>query len=76
ECGFTNIPACVSEAIEGFFTDLVTPGLNEVLGLLGESLLVTPKLDEIPVIGEIWEQSRQAVLVSYATVVLIAGLLV
>ncbi|GAA4888633.1 hypothetical protein [Saccharopolyspora cebuensis] len=76
ECGFTNIPACVSEAIEGFFTDLVTPGLNEVLGLLGESLLVTPKLDEVPVIGEIWEQSRQAVLVSYATIVLIAGLLV
>ncbi|MCA1229653.1 hypothetical protein [Saccharopolyspora sp. 6M] len=76
ECGFTNIPACVSGAIEAFFKDLVTPGLIELLGLLADSLLVTPQLDELPVMGEIWEQSRQIVLVAYSLVVTIAGLIV
>ncbi len=76
ECGFTNIPGCVSGAIAAFFKGLVTPGLNELLGLLADSLLVTPRLDELPVMGEIWEQSRQIVLVTYSLVVTIAGLIV
>lgn len=75
-CGFSNIPACVSEAMTGFFTDLVAPGLNEVLELLGATLLVTPELDDVPVMGEIWEHSRQVVLVSYSLVVTMAGLVV
>ncbi|GAB2677138.1 hypothetical protein GCM10027271_42450 [Saccharopolyspora gloriosae] len=76
ECGFSNVPACVSDAVASFFKGLVTPGLNEVLGLLADSLLVTPRLDELPVMGEIWEQSRQIVLVAYSLVVTIAGLIV
>ncbi|WP_263249597.1 hypothetical protein [Saccharopolyspora rosea] len=72
----TNIPACVSEAMAGFFTSIVAPGLKDALGFLGGTLLATPKLDEVPVMGEIWEHSRQIVLISYSLVVTIAGLVV
>lgn len=76
ECGFSNIPACVSEAMAGFFKSIVAPGLKDALGFLGSTLLATPKLDQVPVMGEIWEHSRQIVLISYSLVVTIAGLVV
>jgi len=76
ECGWSNVPACVSEAMAGFFKDLVVPGLNEALGLLGETVLATPKLDEIPIMGHLWEHSRQIVLISYGLVVTICGVVV
>lgn len=76
ECGFTNVPACVSDAIEAFFRDLVTPGLNEVLRMLADSLLVTPQLDQIPVMGEIWTRSQHIVLAVYAVLIMLAGLIV
>ncbi|WP_338596957.1 hypothetical protein [Saccharopolyspora sp. SCSIO 74807] len=75
-CGITDIPACVSDAIESFFRDLVTPGLNSLLDLLAESFLVTPQLDQIPVMGQIWANSQQIVLAVYATLIVVAGIVV
>ena len=75
-CGLSNMSACVSEAMAGFFKSLVVPGLNDALGMLGETVLATPKLDEIPVMGQIWEHSRQVVIISYGAVVTICGLVV
>nr|WP_233627760.1 hypothetical protein [Saccharopolyspora sp. HNM0986] len=75
-CGITDIPACVSDAIESFFRDLVTPGLNSVLDLLAKSLLVTPQLDQLPVMGQIWGSSQQIVIAVYATLILVAGIIV
>ncbi|GAB3677416.1 hypothetical protein [Saccharopolyspora tripterygii] len=75
-CGITDIPACVSGAIESFFRDLVTPGLNSLLDLLGKSLLVTPQLDQLPVMGQIWGNSQQIVTAVYATLILVAGIIV
>lgn len=75
-CGVTNIPGCVSNAIETFFRDLVTPGLNSLLGLFAKSLLVTPQLDQIPVMGQIWSNSQQIVLAVYAMLILVAGIIV
>lgn len=75
-CGFTDIQACVSGAIEAFFRDLVTPGLNSMLDLFAKSLLVTPPLDQVPVMGQIWDTSRQIVLAVYSTLVLVAGIIV
>lgn len=75
-CGVTNIPACVSDAIETFFRNLVTPGLNSLLGLFAKSLLATPQLDQLPVMGQIWSNSQQIVLAVYATLILIAGIIV
>lgn len=75
-CAVTDIPACVSDAIGSFFRSLVTPGLNSLLGLLGKSLLVTPALDQLPVMGQIWSNSQQIVIAVYATLILVAGVIV
>ncbi|GAA4866633.1 hypothetical protein GCM10025787_60600 [Saccharopolyspora rosea] len=75
-CGITNIPACVSGAIESFFRDLVTPGLNSLLDLLAKYVLVTPPLDQLPVMGQIWGSSQQIVVAVYALLVLAAGVIV
>ncbi|WP_263247272.1 hypothetical protein [Saccharopolyspora rosea] len=75
-CGITDIPACVSDAIESFFRDLVVPGLNSLLDLLAKSLLVTPQLDQLPVMGQIWANSQQLVIAVYATLILVAGTIV
>ncbi|MBK0868685.1 hypothetical protein INP57_17880 [Saccharopolyspora sp. HNM0986] len=66
----------MSDAIESFFRDLVTPGLNSVLDLLAKSLLVTPQLDQLPVMGQIWGSSQQIVIAVYATLILVAGIIV
>ena len=75
-CGISDIQGCVSGAIESFFRDLVTPGLNSMLGLLTKSFLVTPTLDDVPALRSIWGNSQQIVIVAYATVVLVAGIVV
>ncbi|WP_246537792.1 hypothetical protein [Saccharopolyspora endophytica] len=75
-CGITDIPTCVSDAIESFFRDLVTPGLNSLLDLLAKSLLVTPPLDQLPVMGQIWGSTQQIVIAVYATLILVAGIIV
>lgn len=75
-CGITDIPACVSDAIESFFRDLVTPGLTSLLDLLAKSLLVTPQLDQLPVMGQIWGNSQQIVTAVYVVLILVAGIIV
>jgi hypothetical protein len=55
---------------------LVAPGLNSLLGLLAKSLLVTPALDQLPVMGQIWSNAQQIVIAVYATLVLVAGIIV
>lgn len=75
-CGITNMSACVSDAIEAFFRELVTPGLTSLLDLLATYVLVTPPLDQLPVMGHIWERSQQIVIAAYALVVLVASLVV
>lgn len=75
-CGITNIPACVSDAIESFFRDLVAPGLNGLLDLFAKYVLVTPPLDQVPVMGQIWGSSQQIVVAVYALLVLVAGVIV
>ncbi len=75
-CGFTDIPACVSEAIDSFLMHLVTPALNRFLDLLAATLLTTPTPDQLPRIGQLWESSWQMVLALYATLILAAGIVV
>lgn len=75
-CGVTDVPACVSDAIEAFFRSLVVPGLNNLLDLLAKSVLVTPELDHMPVMGQIWASSQHIVIGVYASLILIAGIIV
>ncbi|WP_223838714.1 hypothetical protein [Saccharopolyspora pogona] len=59
-----------------FFSDLATSALNSVLDWLGTSLLVTPQLDQIPVVGQIWGSSQRIMIACSVLVVMIAGLVV
>ncbi|GLZ30834.1 hypothetical protein Lesp02_30230 [Lentzea sp. NBRC 105346] len=53
---------------------LVGESLNMLLRFIGSTLLSTPTLDQLPRIGEIWEQSRLFVVAAYSLLVLIAGI--
>ena len=76
ECGITDIGACVTEAIDGFFRGIVTYALNPLLDLLSKTLLTTPMPDSLPRVGELWDNSWQILLVFYGLLVLIAGVIV
>lgn len=76
DCGITNIGGCVINAINDFFRGIVTDALNPLLDLLSKTLLTTPTPDSLPRIGELWNNSWQILLASYALLVLIAGILV
>src|SRR5687768_971797 len=58
ECGITDLTACVRDGFSSFVNVLVGESLNWLLRLLGDTLLSTPTLDQLPRIGEIWGQSR------------------
>ncbi|REH28662.1 hypothetical protein BCF44_126104 [Kutzneria buriramensis] len=66
----------MDEILTAFFRMVVTAALNPVLDLLGHSLLATPDPSSLPRIGELWNASWQVVLTCYATVVVVAGLIV
>jgi hypothetical protein len=76
DCGITNIGGCITNAINGFFRGIVTAALNPLLDLLSKTLLTTPTPDSLPRIGELWNNSWQILLASYALLILIAGILV
>ncbi|WP_418153385.1 hypothetical protein [Actinoalloteichus caeruleus] len=76
QCGITDIPACVNEAIDGFFRSVVTGALNPLLDLLSRTLLTTPTPESMPRVAELWESSWQILLASYAVLVAAAGVLV
>lgn len=75
-CGFSNIPACISAAMAEFFKSIVGPGWTDAIKSLKDTGLSTPQLDEVPVMGQVWGNSQQIVLVSYCLVVTVAGLVV
>lgn len=66
----------ISKGIEAFFRKLVEDALNPLLELLGQTLLTTPTPDELPRIGELWEQSRQFSVASFVLLVMVAGIIV
>jgi hypothetical protein len=75
DCGITNIGGCVTNAINAFFTGIVTDALNPLLDLLSKTLLTTPTPDSLPRVQELWDNSWQILLASYALLILIAGVL-
>ncbi|MFD4636910.1 hypothetical protein ACFWN2_06315 [Lentzea sp. NPDC058436] len=74
ECGITDVGACVAEGITSFFSTLVVGALNPLLQTVGETLLATPRLDQVPRIAELWESSRGIAVASYALLITVAGL--
>lgn len=47
-----------------------------LLRFVGSTLLSTPTLDQLPRIGEIWEQSRLLMVAVYSLLILVAGIIV
>ncbi|NYI91788.1 hypothetical protein HNR02_005111 [Amycolatopsis endophytica] len=76
DCGLTNIGACITDVIDRFFRGIVESALNPLLELLSKTLLTTPTPDSLPRVGELWDNSWQILLVSYALLILIAGVIV
>ncbi|MCP2304076.1 hypothetical protein LV79_003783 [Actinokineospora globicatena] len=75
DCGITDIGACITEAINGFFRGIVTEALNPLLDLLSRTLLTTPMPDSLPRLGELWNNSWQILVIAYGLLVLIAGVI-
>ncbi len=66
----------INAAITVFFKGLVTKALNPLLDLLGNTLLSTPTLDQLPRIGELWSNSWHIMLACYGMLIMIAGIVV
>lgn len=76
ECGITDIGACITEALDAFFRDIVIAALNPLLDLLSRTLLTTPLPEDLPQLGDLWNSSWEILLVSYGLLILIAGAIV
>jgi Mn2+/Fe2+ NRAMP family transporter len=55
---------------------VVAAALNGLLSVLGKTLLTTPTPDQLPRLGELWHNSWEIVVASYAVLVTIAGVIV
>lgn len=75
-CGITQIDGCVAAAVNTVFQQIVDDALSPVLAMLGATALSTPTLDQLPGIGELWNNSWQIVLACYSLLILLGGILV
>ena len=75
DCGWSpsSWGGCITNAINGFFRDLVMLALNPLLDLLSHTLLTTPSPDALPGLGALWANSWQILLACYALLVVVAG---
>lgn len=76
DCGITDFSGCISNAISSVFAGLVNAALTPVLNLLGQTVLSTPTLDQLPGVGDLWNGSWQIVLACYGLLVIVGGIIV
>ncbi|WP_143467080.1 hypothetical protein [Lentzea kentuckyensis] len=74
DCGITDVDACIADGITNFFWALVVGALNSLLRLVGQTLLTTPTLEQLPRVGELWESSRGIAVACYALLVMVVGI--
>lgn len=55
---------------------MVSVAPNPLLELLSDSLLTTPSIESLPRVGELWANSWQIALASYALLIAVAGVVV
>jgi hypothetical protein len=72
-CEFFNVTCHVSQAITGWFKDLVTSAINPVFGMPGTSLLATPQLDQTGQVRGLWMGSLMAANACFVLLVLTGG---
>jgi len=76
DCGIFDPVACISAAINGLFAGLVNAALGPVLDLLGQTVLSTPTLDQLPGVAQLWDSNWQLVLGIYGLLIIIGGIIV
>lgn len=59
-----------------FFADLASAALNNGLDLVARTILATPQLDQVPVVGQIWAGSQHIMIACWVAVVMVAGVVV
>ena len=74
--GLFDITGHIDQAINGWFSGLVTSALNPVLDLLGHSLLATPNVTDQSRVGELWRSTAGMADALLVLFVLVAGAIV
>jgi len=67
---------CMAAGLNSVFSDLVQAALSPILELLAATALSTPTLDQLPGIGELWQNSFGIVVAVYGLLILIGGIVV
>jgi hypothetical protein len=76
DCGMTDLTGCMAVGLNVVFGSLVKAALSPILELLAATALSTPTLDQLPGIGELWQNSFGLVLAVYGLLILIGGIVV
>lgn len=75
-CGMTDLAGCIAVGLNVVFGGLVEAALSPILELLAATALSTPTLDQLPGIGELWQNSFGLVLAVYGLLILLGGIVV
>lgn len=76
DCDLTDPSGCVAAGINSVFGGLVQAALSPILKLLAATALSTPTIDQLPGIGELWQNSFGLVVAVYGLLILIGGIVV
>lgn len=76
ECGLTDLTGCMAAGLNAVFSGLVQAALSPIITLLAATALSTPTLDQLPGIGELWQNSFGIVVAVYGLLILIGGIVV
>lgn len=76
KCDPLEIDCKISQAIDDWFRALAKAGIKAVFNGLGKGLVQTPRVDQIPRVGDIWAQSAWVANTCFVLLVMAGGLLV
>lgn len=76
DCGMTDLTGCVAAGVNSVFRGLAEAALSPILELLAATALSTPTIDQLPGIGELWQNSFEMVVAVYGLLILIGGIVV
>jgi hypothetical protein len=74
DCGMTDFTGCIAAGINSVFRGLAQAALSPILELLAATALSTPTIDQLPGIGELWNNSFEIVVAVYGLLILIGGI--
>ncbi|WP_409461730.1 hypothetical protein [Amycolatopsis sp. GA6-003] len=76
DCGWLDVVCKAGQAIDKWFTDLVTSAMDPVLDLVGRTSMTTPDLAGNPQISQLWDITRWVANSLFILFVVIGGIVV